>query len=189
MGKTLEQIIDGVLDREGEKFTNDPNDAGGPTKWGITQSVYSKIRGMPVSAAMVEKITRAEAAEIYRRKYVVDPGFADIVAVDVRVGAEVVDTGVNMGVSVAATFLQRALNAFNQRGALYQDVDVDGECGPATAQALIGFVQHRGRQGVTILLRALNALQGERYITLAEKRPANEDFTFGWFAQRVEIEP
>lgn len=187
MGKTIEQIIDGVLAAEGEKYTNDPNDAGGPTKWGITQGTLAKIRNLPVTAAMVEKLTREEATEIYRRKYVVDPGFADIVAVDVRIGAEVIDTGVNMGIAVASTFLQRALNAFNQRGVLYKDVDVDGECGPATAQALTGFVQHRGRAGVTVLLRALNALQGERYITLAEKRPQNEDFTFGWFANRVEI--
>ena len=34
-------------------------------------------------------------------------------------------------------------------------------------------------------LRALDALQGERYIRLAERRPANEAFLYGWLANRI----
>ena len=41
----------------------------------------------------------------------------------------------------------------------------------------------RGRE--TLLLRALEALQGERYLRLAEKRPANEAFLYGWLANRI----
>ena len=37
------------------------------------------------------------------------------------------------------------------------------------------------------MLKALNALQGERYIDLAEKRQANESFVYGWLRTRVEI--
>ena len=36
-----------------------------------------------------------------------------------------------------------------------------------------------------VLLRALEALQGERYLRLAEKRPANEAFLYGWLANRI----
>ena len=44
----------------------------------------------------------------------------------------------------------------------------------------------RGRKGgETVLLRALEALQGERYLRLAEKRPANEAFLYGWLANRI----
>lgn len=188
MTRTVEQIIDGVLEAEGEKYTNDPNDAGGPTKWGITLATLEKIRGMPTTPAQVEKLTRAEAFEIYRRRYVVEPGFAELVAIDVRIGAEVIDTGVNMGQAVATQFLQRALNAFNQRGALYPDLTVDGQAGPTTARALAAYVAHRGQNGIVVLLRALNAQQGVRYLEIAERRPQNEDFTFGWFANRVDIE-
>ena len=35
------------------------------------------------------------------------------------------------------------------------------------------------------LPRALEALQGERYLRLAEKRPANEAFLYGWLANRI----
>jgi hypothetical protein len=36
-----------------------------------------------------------------------------------------------------------------------------------------------------VLLRALEALQGERYLRLAERRPANEAFLYGWLANRI----
>ena len=35
-----------------------------------------------------------------------------------------------------------------------------------------------------MLLTAISALQGERYVTLAERRPANEAFLYGWLANR-----
>ena len=48
------------------------------------------------------------------------------------------------------------------------------------------FMEARGRRsGETVLLRALEALQGERYLRLAEKRPANEAFLYGWLANRI----
>ncbi len=53
--------------------------------------------------------------------------------------------------------------------------------------ALEAFLKHRGRDGEIVMLTALNALQGERYIYLCEKREENEDFVFGWFLHRVVI--
>ena len=35
------------------------------------------------------------------------------------------------------------------------------------------------------MIHALDALQGERYIRLAERRPANEAFLYGWLANRI----
>ncbi len=44
----------------------------------------------------------------------------------------------------------------------------------------------RGKSGgETVLLRAVEALQGERYLRLAERRPANEAFLYGWLANRI----
>ena len=62
----------------------------------------------------------------------------------------------------------------------------DGRIGPATLSALDSFLAARGRTGgETVLLRALDALQGERYLRLAERRPANEAFLYGWLANRI----
>ena len=55
-----------------------------------------------------------------------------------------------------------------------------------TIFALDASLAARGpRGGETVLLRALEALQGERYLRLAEKRPANEAFLYGWLANRI----
>jgi len=58
--------------------------------------------------------------------------------------------------------------------------------GNVTLNALDTFLKIRGRSsGETVLLRALEALQGERYLRLAERRPANEAFLYGWLANRI----
>jgi lysozyme family protein len=102
------------------------------------------------------------------------------------VAAELFDTGVNMGPGVAVTFLQRALTALNRNGKDYPDLVPDGRIGPRTLAALDGFLAARGKRGgETVLLRALEALQGERYLRLAERRPANEAFLYGWLANRI----
>ena len=56
----------------------------------------------------------------------------------------------------------------------YPDLTPDGRIGPATLAALDTFLTTRGRNnGNAVLLRALEALQGERYLRLAERRPGN----------------
>ena len=39
--------------------------------------------------------------------------------------------------------------------------------------------------GEAMLLKAIEALQGVRYLRLAESRPANEAFLYGWLANRI----
>ena len=91
-----------------------------------------------------------------------------------------------MGPAVAVTFLQRALTALNRNARDYPDLTPDGRIGPATLAALDSFLKVRGAaSGETVLLRALEALQGERYLRLAERRPANEAFLYGWLANRI----
>ena len=92
-----------------------------------------------------------------------------------------------MGPAVAATFLQRALTALNRNGQDYPDLVPDGRIGAGTLAALDAFPRSCAaqRSGETVLLRALEALQGERYLRLAERRPANEAFLYGWLANRI----
>ena len=103
-----------------------------------------------------------------------------------RIAAELFDTGVNMGPAVAATFLQRALTALNRQGKDFADLVPDRRIGQRTLDALDRFFAARGKRGgENVLLRALEALQGERYLRLAERRPANEAFLYGWLANRI----
>jgi lysozyme family protein len=177
----VDELIDGLIEREGG-YVDHPADKGGPTCFGITEAV---ARAHNYRGAMRD-LPREEAVAIYRRIYWQRPGFDQVAKRSVRVAAELFDTGVNMGPAVAATFLQRALTALNRNASDYGDLVPDGRVGAATLSALDTFLTVRGKQnGETVLLRALEALQGERYLRLAERRPANEAFLYGWLANRI----
>lgn len=58
---------------------------------------------------------------------------------------------------------------------------------PRTLAALRAYLAKRGTEGETVLLKALNCLQGERYIDIAERRPKDEEFVYGWLRARVAL--
>jgi lysozyme family protein len=177
----IDDLIDSLIEREGG-YSNHPSDRGGPTRYGITEAV-ARAHGY---AGAMRDLPREEAAAIYKRLYWLRPRFDQVARRSQAVAGELFDTGVNMGPAVAGTFLQRALSALNRDRKDYADLVPDGRIGAATLAALDTFLQLRGRAtGESVLLRALDALQGERYIRLAERRPANEAFLYGWLANRI----
>ena len=176
----VDELIDDVIGREGG-YSNHPADRGGPTRWGITEAI-ARAHGF---AGDLRALPREEAAAIYRRIYWLRPGFDRVAEIAPRIAAELFDTGVNMGPEVAAGFVQRALNALNRGASDYPDIAVDRRIGETTLAALRGFIARRGGSGEEVLLKAIEALQGERYLRLAEQRPANEAFLYGWLANRL----
>jgi lysozyme family protein len=177
----VDRLIDSLMDREGG-YVDHPADKGGATCFGITEAV-ARANGY---AGRMRQLPREAAAAIYRRLYWVRPGYDQVASRSRALAAELFDTGVNMGPAVATTFLQRALTALNRNGQDYPDLVPDGRIGSETLAALGAFLKARGRvSGETVLLRALEALQGERYLRLAERRPANEAFLYGWLANRI----
>ena len=173
-------LIDEVIAREGG-YSDHPADRGGPTHFGITQAV-ARTNGY---SGHMKALPRAKAATIYRQLYWERPGYGFVAGITPHVAAELFDTGVNMGTATATGFLQRALNALNRNQKDYPDLKVDRVVGGKTLAALGAFTALRGKQGETVLLKAIEALQGERYLALAESRPANEAFLYGWLANRI----
>jgi lysozyme family protein len=173
-------LIDELIAREGGYVALGP-DKGGPTRYGITQAV-ARSHGF---AGDMAKLPRETAAAIYRADYWAKPRLDAVAALAPLVAAELFDTGANMGTGTAAGFLRRALNALNRNGADYGDVPAKGMVDDAVLAALRAFLRVRGSGGETVLVKALDALQGERYLALAETRPANEAFLYGWLANRV----
>jgi lysozyme family protein len=180
--KTIEAIIDAILEKEGG-FVHHPHDRGGPTRYGITRSV-ARLAGW---AGKVSDLPESFAREIYKNQYYEGPGFNRVNHICEEVAMELVDTGVNMGPPVAVQFLQRSLNALNREATLYPDLKADGFIGTKTLTALQAYLDYRRVEGVDVLLKALNCLQGERYIALAEKREENESFVYGWLKERVQL--
>jgi lysozyme family protein len=128
---------------------------------------------------------REDAVQIYERVYWARPGFDRVGAIAPQIAAELFDTSVNMGPAVAVSFLQRALNALNRGASDYADITHGVRVDEPTLDALRAYLEKRAPYGEGVLLKALEALQGERYLALAERRPANEAFLYGWLANRI----
>jgi len=181
---SVDSIIDATIGKEGG-YSDHPSDTGGKTMWGITEAVArdNGYRGD------MRALPRAEAVRIYRDKYFVQPGFAQVAVVSPAIAEELFDTGVNMGPSWPAIWLQQWLNALNRGGKDYTDIAEDGRIGPGTVGALGRLIAARGRSAAeSVMLRGLNSSQGARYLELARQRVANEAFLFGWLANRVGVD-
>lgn len=176
----IDDLIEELIEREGG-YVNHPADRGGPTNWGITEAVARRqgyvgdMRAMPQS----------DAVAIYKRLYWLSPPFDAVADRAPQLAAEMFDTGVNMGTGTAVGFLQRALNALNRNGVDYTDISVDRAIGSATLTALDAFLKKRGSGAEAVLLKAVEALQGAHYVRLAETRPSQEAFLYGWLANRI----
>lgn len=178
---TIEGIIDATIGKEGG-YSNHPSDTGGETMWGITARV---ARANGYTGAM-RALPRAEAVRIYREQYFVRPGFEAVAVVSPAIAEKLFDTGVNMGPAWPSIWLQQWLNGLNRQGKDYADIAEDGAVGRGTVGALGRLIAVRGRSAAeAVLLKGLNASQAARYLELARGRPANEDFLFGWLANRV----
>lgn len=179
-------IIDGVIRTEGD-YSDNPNDKGGKTRWGITE-VVARAHGY---TGDMKDLPQSFAYTIYASSYVTGPWFDRIAALEATldpstpVAAELVDCGVNSGPPVAALFLQRILNVMNNQGAIYQDIVADGHLGPGTLTAFSAFMKARGAEGLGVLLKALHCLRGQRFIDVAEKDRKDETFVYGWLLNRV----
>lgn len=181
--RTASEIIDALIGREGG-YSNDPDDAGGETMLGITEAT---ARAYGYTGAMID-LPRPLAVNIYFDRYYQQPGFARLADHSEAIAVECLDAGVNLGPAWPSQWLQRALNVLNREGKDYADLLVDGRCGPITARTLGQYLSARGKEGERVMLAALNALQGSRYIEIAEHRPSQERFVYGWLRARV-LEP
>lgn len=149
-----------VLKWEGAAFTNDPDDHGGATKFGVIQREYDAFRrrrGLPLQS--VRFISMDEAREIYRREYW-DAVEGDIIPAPLDVVT--FDTAVLMGVGRAVRFLQQSLG-----------VGVDGAIGPMTRAALATADADAASADV------MNQREA-RLRSIVERDPTQRKFMRGW---------
>lgn len=172
----IDKEIDHMIDNVEGGYVNDPSDPGGETIWGMTIAV-ARANGY---VGRMRDMTKDIAKVIYKKQYWLKPKFDQVAVRYPRVAAELFDTGVNAGVARASEFLQRVLNVLNDGGRLYADIVPDGQLGPASLTALDGYMRARGKAGEDALVRYLDALQGNHYITLAERSSKFERFMYGW---------
>lgn len=156
----LDNLIDEIIEREGRKDTNNPNDSGGRTKYGISERSHpgAWANGPP---------TLEEAKRIYFQEYIVNQGFHKIKPEWLM--EQVVDFGVHSGPHTSIVNLQRVLG-----------VQADGKLGPIT----LGVLEKRDPEAVNTLLVK------ERVKVLArivQKRPKDLEFLWGWLNRALSF--
>lgn len=114
----FDRAIEVVLAHEGEVFTDNPLDRGGPTKFGIAQRWNPDIN--------VGDLTRTQAIEVYWDRYWHGHRYEFLPE---AIAIKVFDLAVNLGHQPAVTCLQRALHACGLR------VAIDGRLGSETCGA------------------------------------------------------
>jgi lysozyme family protein len=173
-------------------YGNDPDDAGGETYKGVARKYYPTWAGWAIIDAAKEEPNFPESLkdnivldsmirEFYKINYW--NRFDGDSLSEQLLANELFDTGVNMGISRAVEFLQKALNVLNRNGKLYDDIGEDGKFGNDTINALSAYLS---TDSISLLLKITNILQGMHYIEYARKSPTQEKYLRGW-ANRVEF--
>lgn len=130
---TFEPSLDLTLAHEGG-FVNHPKDPGGATNKGVTQAVYDGYRRLQGQAPRsVRFIEESELREIYRKNYWNAAGCNSLPA---GVDYAVFDYAVNSGPTRAVKDLQRTINDRGNSFGLVKSLNVDGDIGPATIDAV-----------------------------------------------------
>ena len=155
----FDDIIEKVLEHEGG-YVDDPTDAGGETKYGISKRAYPDED--------IKELTIERAKELYKRDYWDRYRTADLPD---RLRHIYVDMCINMGGGRAIKILQEACNSKNAN-----KIDVDGGIGPATIKAASNVEPFR--------LRAYRVMF---YAELVMKKPEQERFWVGWFRRSCEV--
>lgn len=111
-----------VLQWEGTKFVDDPNDNGGATKYGVTQNTLSDFLGRKATKQEVKNLTVESVKPIYRKKY-----WDKIYGDELSEGAALIifDGAINHGLKRMTEIVQRIVG-----------VNVDGDFGPKTLKAI-----------------------------------------------------
>lgn len=145
-------LIDEITEREGAA-TNDPDDSGGRTQFGICERVHPE-------AWANGDVSRDEARAIYQHTYITQPGFDKIEFAPLR--TQLIDFGVNAGPKTATRLLQRLLR-----------VHADGVVGPQTLAAL---TQRNPVEVNNLLVAARESF----YYEVVRANPKNKKFLKGW---------
>jgi len=114
----FDRAIEVVLEHEGNTYTDNPADRGGPTKFGIAQRWNPDLD--------VASLTRERAIEVYWERYWRGHRYEFLPE---AIAIKVFDLAVNLGNKTAVTCLQRALQASGLR------VVIDGILGTETCGA------------------------------------------------------
>lgn len=153
------QALAYVLKKEGG-YSNDQNDHGGATNFGITLADLSAWRKHPCTADDVKNMPLSEAGDIYYAQYW-QPLNLDLV-MNLGISTAIFDQGVNRGTKTSAKLAQTILQ-----------VEVDGNIGDKTTYAL-------NTVNPKIFINAFAFGTLKAYLGIVKHNPSQMVFIDGW---------
>ena len=146
-------------------YTDDPDDSGKATKWGVTQKTLAAYRGAITTDEDVRALELMEAREIYREL------FWERLNLDVvsrpQIAIAVFDASALMGGTIAAFNAQIACQRIGF------GIEIDGIIGPQTLEALNNA---RVQSWIPVFQECLQ----KRITRIIARNPKNEKFEAGW---------
>lgn len=165
----FEYALDIVLRDEGG-YTNDKNDPGGETNFGITQKELDKCHVQLALPQNVKDLTREEASIYYKAVWWDKYNYN---AIDnIIIATKLFDLAINMGALEAHKIAQEALT-YNG----YSRLKIDGILGIKTIGAINEMCLHGT---MTDLLNDICEGAAWYYDHLVDKNPKLEKFLKGW---------
>ena len=148
MTADVSRIIEKTLAKEGV-YSNDVNDPGGETHWGISKRAYPTVD--------IRNLTRDGAKLIYERDYYAPLGFDGTERIDYR--WKLFDVAVNMGISIAQRFKRLVAPLLPDYDAALQelaDMQTERYCwlatrNPALQNFLRGWLKRANDLGADLL--------------------------------------
>lgn len=165
---TFDSAFNFTIGNESRRYVNDPADSGGPTKFGITISVYENFFGKPVLGSEIELMSEDTAKQIYMALYWhrMSCGAMTTPAIAICL----FDTGVLYGVGTASLLAQHALSICGAT------IKLDGIIGDNTVSFLNSVVEDS-------FISTFRGLVLERIDTVITNNPKDERFRSGWAAR------
>jgi lysozyme family protein len=173
-----------VMKHEGG-YANNSLDRGGETYCGISRRFFPFWQGWQyidhlTDYGEIEHNTiipeLAVSVKKFYRKHFWNKIHADDFA-DQALACTVFDTAVNCGIAAAGKFLQKALNACNNRQKYYPDLTVDGDIGIKTIAALKEAVK---KNRAHIVHNAFICLRGCYYLDIMKNDESQEAWAYAW---------
>lgn len=174
-------------------LSDDVDDAGGVTKYGVSLAFLSDlfkrkaqhlslmgIRPLPPSRETIVRLTEEQAEGIFLNEfwYPMNLYYKPICA-----QWFLYDTAVNCGISRAVKIVQRAINQMPKNDQIYyqEKLQEDGSLGPLTSNAIDHW-------SCPDLWRLCIKLRKDFYQNLAESKPTQKKFLNGWMNRVNDLE-
>src|SRR3990167_5856646 len=142
----------------GDKITDDPDDAGGLTKYGISKRAHLDLD--------IANLTHEQAAEIYKNDYWIAGGCE---AMPFPVNMAHFDACVNHGIRNATKILQRAAGVLD-----------DGRIGPRTMNGIMSMDPY-------LMAIAMITERNRFYHLIVEANQTQAKFLRGWLNRTADL--